>query len=417
MELAYISAAVKKLGDEVDEEALRIELNSSVGNGKTNVSTNDDSTLNVYFTDTEHNYNVDSGTVARVESDLIGLEGLTTAEIAKLPTGVTELDYNDIENKNLKDVDKIKAVITGDVPIPKNATYEEGSIDTGVVIQYKNSEFVWVPIPVTAANSLYAKGTTKPMARLTSGKDANGRDNYQGVLYTYNGTGTNSTSTERTSYGQSTTSYREPAYLTNSSSADASSYNTVGISSDSLQQAYNTMVESVSKYGGFFVGRYETSYNITTNKVESVADVNPATAYNTNTNSWYGLYQKQKEFTESTDKMAAEMIWGSQYDAMLNWALEGKDKSHVTTQTNSTHNKQYDDSTIRTKTTTETDKINNIYDLEGNLFEWTQEARYAQRRVSRGGDYNNNGSPSIRGDAYPNWSGRDYGSRLSLYIK
>ena len=41
VELAYVSAAVKKLGDEVDEEALGIELNSSVGNGKTTNNSSD----------------------------------------------------------------------------------------------------------------------------------------------------------------------------------------------------------------------------------------------------------------------------------------------------------------------------------------------------------------------------------------
>lgn len=65
VELAYISAAVKKLGDDVIESELQIELDSSVGNEKTDVSTNDDNTLNVYFTDTENNYNVDNGKVTK----------------------------------------------------------------------------------------------------------------------------------------------------------------------------------------------------------------------------------------------------------------------------------------------------------------------------------------------------------------
>lgn len=183
------------------------------------------------------------------------------------------------------------------------------------------------------------------------------------------------------------------------------------------------MVESVAKYGGFFVGRYETSINETTSKAQSVANVRPSNASDTATNRWYGLYQKQKEFTESTDKMQSEMIWGSQYDAMLNWAVTGADKSHVTSRSNATHNSTYTATTMRTRTTTENDtatgldRINNIYDLEGNLYEWTQEAYLTGHRVGRGGYYDYSVSPYGRGSSIPDFAYDYYGSRLSLYIK
>jgi len=67
VELAYVSVAVNKLGNDVTDGELQTELNKSVGDGKTDVSTNDDDTLNVYFIDTEHNYNVNNGNVTKVE--------------------------------------------------------------------------------------------------------------------------------------------------------------------------------------------------------------------------------------------------------------------------------------------------------------------------------------------------------------
>ena len=67
VELSYMSATVKKLGNDVTEGELQMELDSSVGNEKTDVSKNDDNTLNVFFTDTEHNYNVNNGNVTKVE--------------------------------------------------------------------------------------------------------------------------------------------------------------------------------------------------------------------------------------------------------------------------------------------------------------------------------------------------------------
>ena len=69
VEMAYLSAALKKLGDTVTAEELQEELDSSVGAGKTVVTSNGDGTLNVLFNEIGHNYNVDEGTVEKVEID------------------------------------------------------------------------------------------------------------------------------------------------------------------------------------------------------------------------------------------------------------------------------------------------------------------------------------------------------------
>lgn len=69
VEMAYVSAALKKLGDTVTAEELQEELDSSVGAGKTVVTSNGDGTLNVLFNEIGHNYNVDEGTVEKVEID------------------------------------------------------------------------------------------------------------------------------------------------------------------------------------------------------------------------------------------------------------------------------------------------------------------------------------------------------------
>ena len=147
-------------------------------------------------------------------------------------------------------------------------------------------------------------------------------------------------------------------------------------------------------------------------------------AETTSGGTWYGMYQKQKDFTTSSDKMQANMIWGSQYDAMLNWALEGADKTHITASNNALHSYS-DSSSLLTRTTTENDtatgldRINNIYDLEGNLFEWTQEAYGTVGRVDRGSYYSGNTIPCYRYYCSPYSSNAFgiYGSRLSLYIK
>ena len=67
VEMAYVSATLKKLGDTVTAEELQTELDLSVGIGKTDVTTNGDDTLNVLFSDTEHNFNVDEGKVEKAK--------------------------------------------------------------------------------------------------------------------------------------------------------------------------------------------------------------------------------------------------------------------------------------------------------------------------------------------------------------
>ena len=77
VELAYISAAVKKLGDDVTYSELQEELDANFGDTgktdetkkKTKVTRNANNTLNVLFRDTQHNFNVDNGKVAKVDDD------------------------------------------------------------------------------------------------------------------------------------------------------------------------------------------------------------------------------------------------------------------------------------------------------------------------------------------------------------
>lgn len=69
VEMAYVSAAINKLGDTVTSEELQDELDKLTGDGKTVVTTNGDGTLNVLFNETGHNYNVDKGAVKKAEID------------------------------------------------------------------------------------------------------------------------------------------------------------------------------------------------------------------------------------------------------------------------------------------------------------------------------------------------------------
>lgn len=99
IEMAYVSATINNLGEDITEESLRTELDKILGDTskeenikKTKVETNDDATLNVLFKETTHNYNVDNkGTV-------------TFNKIIDYPTLATETtssNYGDYVNYNI----------------------------------------------------------------------------------------------------------------------------------------------------------------------------------------------------------------------------------------------------------------------------------------------------------------------------
>ena len=286
----------------------------------------------------------------------------------------------------------------------------EASVKNGLVItdapegSSDGNEFVWIPVE-----------TISEMAREIDGAslDANGNKQYRGVLYSF---GTTLSANSEISWSASSTSYREPANL---EGYDTES-NVSGWNENLYQQEYNKMVKQVEKYKGFYVGRYETSLD-SNNVAQSKNNKTSAIATTTSANAWYGLYTKQRAYAQETDKtksVVSSMIWGSQYDAMMRWMQNnGVD-------VNSTTSSDLQNATKNPGSTTggtSKDIINNIYDIWGNRFEWTQEANRTSNRVSRGGSYGNAMSPSNRsylsGVSYPSSTDSIYGSRFTLYIK
>lgn len=193
-------------------------------------------------------------------------------------------------------------------------------------------------------------------------------------------------------------------------------YNGLNEMSDELQREFNEMIKSIEKYHGFYVGRYELGIdekndNIPTSK-KAGDGVITANSSRSETYMWYGLYTKCKEYApESEDKsVVSNMIWGSQYDAIMNWLV----KNNV----NVNGSVIVDDSNETGKN--ENDLIGNIYDLYKCHIEWTQEGYVSGSYYSRIGRGGNNYAfyyPSYRN--MDNTPISDYGklsTRLTLYI-
>ena len=113
------------------------------------------------------------------------------------------------------------------------------------------------------------------------------------------------------------------------------------------------------------------------------------------------------------DNIKSSMIWGSQYDAMLNWLSDGENALKIKETNDENHNKS-----LSVAGSMISDKWKNIYDLEGNLREWTLECSLDDCRVTRGGNFNSAHSPSYRNNTFvPYNTGADNGSRITLFIK
>ena len=300
--------------------------------------------------------------------------------------------------------------------LPDGATYITGTVDTGVVVEIKGSEFVWVPVEDVVLDTSKEAKLPKSSSKGTSSgltytpMAVRVENNYKGILYDFSGSNGYLYYPNNANYQGSSSQYREPDVV---SSYDGGSSDTVGIELSNLTSEYNAMIESVLKYKGFYVARYEAGLDANKNIVFKDAhitenNVTTADASNGETKTWYGLYKKIKTFTTDSDKVVSSMIWGSQYDAMMNWMAKN----------NKTVGKS--DSTKRNSGTVTgsepNDVINNVYDLYGCHREWTLEAYEIYDRARRGGFSGNDHAPSARDNNSPNNANFYNSSRATLYV-
>jgi len=167
---------------------------------------------------------------------------------------------------------------------------------------------------------------------------------------------------------------------------------TVSEMAKTMVDEYNEMIESIEKYGGFYIGRYELS------------SVGVKKDQPTLTNStWYALYKKCKELAKN-ETVNTRMIWGCQWDVTCNWIANNGDKRDITDSSSWGNYKNaispantgnYESGVKKNTGSNESWKVNNIYDLAGNCWEWTQEASNSNDRAGRGGNC------YVSGSSYP----------------
>ena len=338
-------------------------------------------------------------------------------------------------------------------------TKKEGTIDTGLVIQdASGNEYVWVVVPRTTA--VYA----------TTGL---GKTTFTDADYT-------SIENDLKEY---TKTYRNGTHYSDTYAADTA--NVGWLTSSEYTELKNSMLKSVYEKGGFYVGRYEAGIDTTTGTNRtSNTDKNsdgkytmPSTTPVTKADAYPYTYvtrtqaQNLASNVNSGDKTSS-LMFGVQWDLVL--AFMSKDKSKITDATiltsNSTTIGNYCNSTFQlsqtgqyavcsnyslsstwnqsTKPTTnfvdssrnkiaqssnrngilvttgtsETNKVMNIYDIAGNVWEWTLElTSYPGTNrpcAYRGGNYYDTGSnfpAAYRISNSTDFSSGSIGIRVSLF--
>ena len=118
------------------------------------------------------------------------------------------------------------------------------------------------------------------------------------------------------------------------------------------------------------------------------------------------------------------MIYGNQWDEVMDWLVDtGMSSDDVNVDSSSWGNYNTASGGTGEKQNSGSNpawQANNIYDLAGNCYEWTQEAYYTDFRVPRGGYYSSSGSdgPASDRSSYSPRSNDSRGSsRVALYIK
>ena len=371
--------------------------------------------------------------------------------------------------KQLDNLDEIRDEINGGKRVPEEATSEtapyfpdntftkkEGTIDTGLVIQDANeNEYVWVVVPRTTA--VYAT-TGLGKTTFTDADYTSIENDLKEYTKTYRGS----------------TSYSDTWY--------ADDKNEGWLSETEYKTLKNSMLKSVYENGGFYVGRYEAGIDTTTGtnrtSIESQVDGKypvPTTAPVTKADAYPYTYVTRTQAQNLASNVnsgtkTSSLMFGVQWDLVLafmhnkgniedstltsnsttignyynstfdldrgkyaqfgqlgnTWknfdsALDSIVVSNETTgKMKKTEQNSYQNGILLTTGGTEQSKVMNIYDIAGNVCEWTLEktSNTYDQCVARGGLFNDTGSYRPAADHDGNSSGHSFysiGFRVSIF--
>ena len=318
------------------------------------------------------------------------------------------------------------------VPVPTGYTAssasDENSVNGGFVIyegteavtdsnkweaQCNRNQYVWIPI-ADVSNMYWRDQTT--------GKK-------YGTTYTFSSSSYSKSSSNK--YEPQTTRYDiQSTYLTQYLN---------GMSREDflmeMEIDFDKMLNSVATYGGYYIGRYQTG------DLSQATPVVKRINTDIGNQTWYTMWKKARKLTGTS--AGVQMIWGIQWDETLKWLIDTGEKTYAEIGSDSTswgnyYNNSFTYYTNTSKSTAtksansytripsgayEGANANNVFDLAGNVYDWTLESNSSGTgtyRYGRGGGYGSYGyySPAAYRDNDFPYDSYDYvGLRCALYVK
>ena len=372
----------------------------------------------------------DEGILEEANQQLLSVDD--EKQVVDSTSGISTMSNVDTSNWDLTKVNIVYDTEGVAVPVPIGFTASsvtgEHTVNDGFVVyegegevndsnyweeSKERNQFVWVP--VADPSRLYTQDSS-------TGK-------IKSKLYSYSETGRNSL----------TNNNYEPGILSNYDNEEYFARNNMqGYTREKLLQeleiGLEETIESIEKYGGFYIGRYETG------NVTEEYEVPVVRRMNTDINNvtWYRAYVNSKNISMNLN-IQPNLIYGCLWDETIQWLVDSGEKTveeigsdstawgnyrnntfEYTTTSGGTATKSENSSTIIPTGSAEVTKANNIYDIAGNVYEWTVEVNGSSYRRFRGGRYGNNGDDypaSSRSSTYPYSSVNYYGARAYFYIK
>lgn len=150
---------------------------------------------------------------------------------------------------------------------------------------------------------------------------------------------------------------------------------------EKLTKKLTLQIKSVKKYGGFYISRYNISKNKKTGKPQSIKGKYP----------WTNIsFEKAKKVATSFTgtSVTSHLPFGAEYDSVLEWFIQSGARTHKEITEDSTKWGNFASKNHQEIIKTGSNKAyctNRIYDIAGNVNEWTQEKHYTLP-ISRGGD-------------------------------
>ena len=319
------------------------------------------------------------------------------------------------------------------VPVPTGYTAssasDENSVNGGFVIyegteavtdsnkweaQCNRNQYVWIPI--ADVSDMYWRDQT-------TGKK-------YGTTYTFSSS----------SYSKSSSNKNEPQITNRDIQSTYLTQYLNGMSREDflmeMEIDFDKMLNSVATYGGYYIGRYQAG------DLAQATPVIKRINSDIGSQNWWQMWKKARKLSGTS--AGVQMIWGIQWDETLKWLIDTGEKTYAEIALDSTSwgNYQNNSFTYYTNTSKSTAtkssgtgtripsgayegaNANNVFDLAGNVWDWTLESGGSgtgYSRYERGGFYNDvddgNFPAADRVNSIPDSHYDDNGLRCALYVK